>query len=61
MPLYNYKCLDCHATDQRLAGLDDATALCVKCGGLMLRLDDPFIHLWDDILPWIKEIDNHAV
>ena len=27
------------ARNQRIAGLDDHTALCVACGGLMLRLE----------------------
>ena len=39
MPLYEYQSMDCTATDQRIAGLDDHTALCVACGGLMLRLE----------------------
>ena len=39
MPLYHYQCLDCAAQDPRLGGLDDHTAICVACGGLMLRLD----------------------
>lgn len=38
MPLYTYRCVDCQTQDQRVAGPDDATAVCV-CGGLMLRLD----------------------
>lgn len=42
MPLYEYQCVDCSGRDQRVAGLDDHTALCTECGGLMLRLDpDP--------------------
>ncbi len=49
MPLYNYQCPDCGAHDQRLGGLDDHLALCLDCGGLMLRLDDPFtVELWDE-------------
>jgi predicted nucleic acid-binding Zn ribbon protein len=40
MPLYHYQCLDCQAGDQRLAGLDDHTALCTGCTGVMLRLED---------------------
>ena len=48
MPLYTYQCLDCTALDQRLAGLDDHTALCTACRGLMLRLDEdvfePYFH-----------------
>ncbi|MFZ5452870.1 MAG: hypothetical protein ACOZF2_13520 [Thermodesulfobacteriota bacterium] len=40
MPLYTYQCLDCAGVDHRLAGLDDHTALCTKCRGLMLRRDE---------------------
>jgi putative FmdB family regulatory protein len=40
MPIYCYRCLDCGSWDQRVAGLDDDTALCTKCGGLMLRVGD---------------------
>ena len=39
MPLYSYECTDCHKREPRIAGADDHTALCVACGGLMLRLD----------------------
>ncbi len=40
MPIYEYQCVDCGGRDQRVAGLDDHTAMCVPCGGLMLRLDE---------------------
>ena len=40
MPVYEYQCVDCGNRDERLAGLDDYTAICVQCGGLMLRLDE---------------------
>jgi len=40
MPLYEYQCLDCPCRDERVAGLDDHTALCVKCSGVMLRRDE---------------------
>jgi putative FmdB family regulatory protein len=40
MPLYDYQCVDCSKSDQRVAGLDDHTAICAACGGLMLRLDE---------------------
>lgn len=40
MPLYEYQCLDCANQDERIAGLDDHTALCILCGGVMLRLDE---------------------
>ncbi len=29
MPAYEYKCIDCGAEEERIAGLDDNTALCV--------------------------------
>lgn len=49
MPLYSYQCPDCHTTDKRIAGVDDHTALCVKCDGLMLRTDnDIWTPLWDE-------------
>ncbi|MCL4500835.1 MAG: hypothetical protein M1438_03140 [Deltaproteobacteria bacterium] len=40
MPLFEYQCVDCQGRDQRVAGLDDHTAACAECGGLMLRLDE---------------------
>ena len=40
MPLYEYQCVDCGSRDQRVAGLDDHTAICISCEGLMLRLDE---------------------
>ncbi|RJR33569.1 MAG: hypothetical protein C4567_16685 [Deltaproteobacteria bacterium] len=40
MPLYEYQCLDCGNRDERLAGLDDHTAVCLLCRGLMLRQDE---------------------
>jgi putative FmdB family regulatory protein len=40
MPIYDYQCVDCGGRDQLVAGLDDHTALCTHCGGLMLRLDE---------------------
>lgn len=40
MPLYCYRCLDCGSWDRRVAGIDDGTALCTRCKGLMLRVDD---------------------
>ena len=44
MPIYEYQCLDCGSRDQRVAGLDDHTALCIQCGGMMLRLDEDVFH-----------------
>ena len=40
MPAYNYHCVACGAADLRIAGLDDHVAVCVDCGGMMLRTDD---------------------
>lgn len=40
MPVYEYRCIHCQAQEERLAGLDDDTALCLECGNLMLRLDE---------------------
>lgn len=40
MPVYEYKCIQCQAEDERIGGLDDDTALCLECGNLMLRLSD---------------------
>ncbi|MCL4501261.1 MAG: hypothetical protein M1438_05320 [Deltaproteobacteria bacterium] len=40
MPLYDYQCVDCKVQDTRIAGLDDQVALCIRCGGLMLRQDE---------------------
>ena len=50
MPLYDYQCVDCGSQDQRVAGLDDHTAICVKCEGLMLRLDE------DVFTPYFEEV-----
>jgi putative FmdB family regulatory protein len=49
MPVYDYQCVECGGRDQRVAGIDDATALCVSCGGLMLRLDE------DIFQPYFRE------
>lgn len=47
MPLYEYFCADCGESDHRIAGIDDKVALCVGCGGLMLRMDeDIWTPLW---------------
>lgn len=48
MPFYEYQCLDCGARDERLAGLDDHTAVCLKCRGLMLRQDEDFLGRYFD-------------
>ena len=45
MPTYPYKCLACGAPDLRVAGIDDETAVCHLCDGLMLRQSqDPYQH-----------------
>ncbi len=54
MPIYEYQCVDCSDRDQRVAGLDDHTALCAQCGGLMLRLDeDVFKPYFEEVAPQI--------
>jgi len=42
MPVYQYRCTDegCGLKEPVIAGLDDAMAICSRCGGLMLRLDE---------------------
>ncbi len=59
MPIYEYQCVDCGGRDQRVAGLDDHTAMCVPCGGLMLRLDEDVFHAYfeDMVEPAWPEID----
>ena len=55
MPLYTYQCLDCGAGEARVAGLDDHTALCQWCRGLMLRQDEDVFKPYfqeDDSRPW---------
>ena len=54
MPIYEYQCVDCSSRDQRVAGLDDHTALCTQCGGLMLRLDE------DVFQPYFEEVSAQA-
>ncbi len=54
MPIYTYQCVDCGAPDQRVAGLDDHTAICTDCGGLMLRLDE------DVFRPYFEEVTQPA-
>jgi putative FmdB family regulatory protein len=54
MPIYRYQCVDCGGQDQRVAGLDDHTALCTQCGGLMLRLDE------DIFRPYFEEVSMQS-
>jgi putative FmdB family regulatory protein len=55
MPLYEYQCVDCGSHDQRVAGLDDHTAICVACRGLMLRLNE------DVFEPYFEEVSQTEV
>jgi putative FmdB family regulatory protein len=52
MPLYEYQCVDCGSHDQRVAGLDDHTAICIACDGLMLRLNE------DVFQPYFEEVSK---
>ncbi len=52
MPIYCYRCLDCGSWDQRVVGLDDETAVCIKCGGVMLRVAENILE------PYFKEIPD---
>jgi len=55
MPIYEYQCVDCGGLDQRVAGLDDHTALCTQCGSLMLRLDeDVFQPYFEEVSPPVR-------
>ncbi|MFH1594892.1 MAG: FmdB family zinc ribbon protein [Pseudomonadota bacterium] len=54
MPIYEYQCVDCDGRDQRVAGLDDHTALCTQCSGMMLRLDeDVFQPYFEEVAPTV--------
>jgi putative FmdB family regulatory protein len=55
MPLYEYQCVDCGGQDQRIAGLDDHTAICVACEGLMLRLNE------DVFEPYFNEVTTSEI
>jgi putative FmdB family regulatory protein len=55
MPLYEYRCVDCGTQDQRVAGLDDNTAMCISCEGLMLRLNE------DVFQPYFEEVAKPEV
>lgn len=48
MPIYEFKCLDCAAVEQRLAGPHDIAAICARCNGMMLRFDDEAMGLYFD-------------
>jgi putative FmdB family regulatory protein len=55
MPIYEYQCVDCNELEQRVAGIDDHIALCVQCGGLMLRLDE------DVFRPYFEEVSTRSL
>lgn len=46
MPVYDYRCLDCGARDRRIGGLDDHTALCPRCSGVMIRLTEDLLQVY---------------
>jgi hypothetical protein len=48
MPFYLYQCVDCNGFDQRVAGLDDHTAICADCGSLMLRADQDVFQAYSE-------------
>ena len=48
MPFYLYQCVDCNGSDQRVAGLDDHTAMCAVCGGLMVRADQDIFQAYSE-------------
>lgn len=60
MPLYNYKCAICGQEETRVAGLDDHMAVCVSCGGVMLRTDEnlwgPYFKIQDAGSPFLQRL-----
>jgi predicted nucleic acid-binding Zn ribbon protein len=54
MPVYEFQCTDenCGLQEPVIAGLDDATAICSRCGALMLRRDE------DPIIPYYETPKN---
>ena len=40
MPLFDYTCSNCQATETRIAGVDDHTVICDQCGQVMVRKAD---------------------
>jgi len=55
MPIYFYQCVDCSDRDERIGGLDDHTAWCVTCGGLMLRLEQDLFNPYFEQFQTIQE------
>jgi hypothetical protein len=60
MPVYMYQCMDCGELDQRVAGLDDQTAICVRCGSMMLRLDEDVFQPYFDNQERLTDADPRA-
>jgi putative FmdB family regulatory protein len=56
MPIYQYQCTDenCGRKEPVIAGLDDALAICSRCGRLMRRLDDDLFTPYFEV-PKFKE------
>lgn len=50
MAIYEYRCIDCAAVEQRLGGLQDYVAICARCAGIMLRFDEETINKISDFL-----------
>jgi putative FmdB family regulatory protein len=57
MPVYEYQCVDCGKSDQRVGGLDDQTAICAQCGSLMLRLDEDVFQPYFDNKDGLPDIN----
>jgi putative FmdB family regulatory protein len=59
MPLYEFQCVDCGDRDERVAKVDDCTAICANCGGLLLRLaEDLFTPISQSPLLTLEEKDD---
>lgn len=58
MPFYEYQCVDCGNREPRVAGLDDHTAICMACGGLMLRLDEDLFGPYFDSAQAIQDAEK---
>ena len=48
MPLYDFRCRECGAQEERYAGMDEREAECSTCQGQMKRLITSKIHLQTD-------------
>jgi putative FmdB family regulatory protein len=59
MPVYEYHCVDCGARDRRVGGMDDWTAICAGCGGLLLRLDEDLFGPYFERATNSEEDDYH--